>query len=886
MVLGSTSSSGAETITNSGTLQILSASGADGSATLQIAGNLTINNTGGTIQLDGGEASIIQSSGDAASLTLNGGTIEGSGDFGNDDADLTLTIDTGTTVDANNGNVLSLATDGTTILNHGLLECQSSIIYIYSPLTSDGTILANAGIVAFNDGATSTGMIDIGNGGQIDIHETLTGSVTFTGSSGKLALYGTFTGNVIGARAGDTIDFGSQLFAAGDQSVWQQNGATGTLMIEDSNGTVLQTMTLTGQYASADFGLPSGDFPGSPDPHTQIMLVAAPVTVQTSSGVDLRWATLYDELANSTIATGATATQYTAVDGGNFNGHTASLKFVVSGTGFTYSGTGAAAQVAGGTITQIQVEDLSSNVLATFAGLSISGAPFQSAINSYIAGGASPDASALNTIFLSLIYNTTGGAGADKLQGGNAANVFDASTGNDTLAGGTGSNSADYSGLSGSGLTAIIQGGGGTVNKGDANGTDTLTGVTEIVDTAGRGSGDHFYVDAGETVTGNSANFDYLIELTAGVTLSYGTNFTGIAEFVSNTGTNVVDFTNDASFAYLYGSTNSDTLSLGSGGGYLFGEGGANTLYGGQNATNLFVGGSGGTDTMNGGTGTASNFYYVDGNDTINGAGAFNTAIELVASVTAQIGSAQYQEVQELVTDGGTNTITVAGGDSDFTYLYGGAGTDTLTTGSGGGYLFGEGGSNTLNGGGGLNVFVADGASGADTMNGGTGSNIYFIDSHSIVNGAGTFNTVVELQQSATLTLGSNLFSVEQIIFNGGTNSADFRVAAQSVYLYGGSGNDTLLGGGANDFLFGGLGSNTFQFAAGWGQDTIEDWTAGTGNILDLTLLSGQGVHTVSDLTQTISGGMDVITSVHTGTNSITLLGVGTALTAGSFHFA
>jgi hypothetical protein len=43
-------------------------------------------------------------------------------------------------------------------------------------------------------------------------------------------------------------------------------------------------------------------------------------------------------------------------------------------------------------------------------------------------------------------------------------------------------------------------------------------------------------------------------------------------------------------------------------------------------------------------------------------------------------------------------------------------------------------------------------------------------------------------------------------------------------------------------------------------------------------------VHATTDVTQTITGGNDVITSSHTGTNSITLLGVG-ALTASSFHF-
>jgi hypothetical protein len=45
-------------------------------------------------------------------------------------------------------------------------------------------------------------------------------------------------------------------------------------------------------------------------------------------------------------------------------------------------------------------------------------------------------------------------------------------------------------------------------------------------------------------------------------------------------------------------------------------------------------------------------------------------------------------------------------------------------------------------------------------------------------------------------------------------------------------------------------------------------------------------VHAITDLTQTITAGNEVITSGHTGSNSITLLGVGATLTASSFHFA
>jgi hypothetical protein len=67
---------------------------------------------------------------------------------------------------------------------------------------------------------------------------------------------------------------------------------------------------------------------------------------------------------------------------------------------------------------------------------------------------------------------------------------------------------------------------------------------------------------------------------------------------VSNVGANMVDFSANSYFAYLYGWTGNDTLTLGSGGGYPLGEGGTNVLNGGANATNLFVGSDGGTGRL------------------------------------------------------------------------------------------------------------------------------------------------------------------------------------------------------------------------------------------------------------------------------------------------
>ncbi|PWT85096.1 MAG: hypothetical protein C5B56_14550 [Proteobacteria bacterium] len=480
--------------------------------------------------------------------------------------------------------------------------------------------------------------------------------------------------------------------------------------------------------------------------------------------------------------------------------------------------------------------------------------------------------------------NGTGNSLDNIILGNSSDNTLIGATGNDTLNGGAGTDTVDYSQFSATGIVAIVQGGGGVVNKGAGNGGDTLVSIEKLT---GDTATDVFYIDAAEYATGGGG-FDYLIELSAGVTLAYGTNFTGITEFVSNIGNNNVSFGGDTAFAYLYGSTGNDTLTLGSGGGYLFGGGGANVLNGGANATNILID-SGGTNTMTGGIGTAANYFYVNGNlDQVNGAGAFNAVVELAPDATVALGSAQYHDVQEFVAEGGANVVTVANGDTDFVYLYGAAGNDTLSTGAGGGYLIGEGGTNVLNGGGGVNVFLADGAAGSDTMNGGSGNNVYYIDANSTVHGAGTFNTIIELQQNVSLTLGSSQIGsdVQEVVLNGGNNTVNFSAASSSSYLYGAAGNDTFIGGSGNDYLYGGAGNNTFAFQPLWGQDTIMDWTSGTNNVIDLTGLSGAGIHGIGDLTQAVINGSDVITSVHTGTNSITLYGFGTALGASSFHFA
>ena len=144
------------------------------------------------------------------------------------------------------------------------------------------------------------------------------------------------------------------------------------------------------------------------------------VTVAANGGLDLRWATLYNLFANATIQDGGTSTQFTAVVTGQFDGNDADVRFIVEGTGFTFSGSFPAIELTGGTIDNVTMQTEAGVTLATFAGFGIDGATFAAALDTYTAGGpGTPDPSALDAIFKALQYNATGGGGNDTLEGGN-----------------------------------------------------------------------------------------------------------------------------------------------------------------------------------------------------------------------------------------------------------------------------------------------------------------------------------------------------------------------------------------------------------------------------------------------------------------------------------
>ena len=101
--------------------------------------------------------------------------------------------------------------------------------------------------------------------------------------------------------------------------------------------------------------------------------------------------------------------------------------------------------------------------------------------------------------------------------------------------------------------------------------------------------------------------------------------------------------------------------------------------------------------------------------------------------------------------------------------------------------------------------------------------------------------------------------------------------------MWGGEDADVLEGGAGDDTMWGGAGADRFVYAAGDGNDTIEDFTDGA-DLIDLTAISG--IAGFEDLTITAAGGDALIDLTAHGGGTIRLQDVDTSdLDAADFLF-
>jgi hypothetical protein len=486
----------------------------------------------------------------------------------------------------------------------------------------------------------------------------------------------------------------------------------------------------------------------------------------------------------------------------------------------------------------------------------------------------------------------TGTSGNDLLYGLAGNDVMSGGAGNDTLNGGGGTDTADY-GSALSALTATVSGGNGTVTGGLDIGSDTLTSIEKII---GSSFNDNFFADSAETINGG-AGVNTLYELSSGATIALNSaqyqNIQVVSLYTGVVG-GTINGSASTEFNTFYGAASgTSTITTGAFGGWLIAEGGTNVLNGGANAAHgdIFVG-TLGTSTMNGGLGT--NYYYAGAGDTVLGQAnaVLNYEIALQANMNVNLNAGNLTVVA--LTGGGVASAD-ATGVTKFVTLYGGAaGTFTLTTGTGGGYMIGLGGTAIENGHAQANnsdIFVGGNGTAA-TMNGGNGLNYYYIDGNDIVHGSGQVNRVIALTNDQSYTVSANFSNVQQIDLLGGTNTVDLTAQVGYIYVFGGAGADTIVAGGAgsggNEIFTGRGGANTFKFSNGWGTDAIQDWSAGAGNHIDFTSLAAQGVHTIADLQITTSGGNTTIMHAGhgNGTDTLILNGYAAGLNASNFVFA
>lgn len=232
------------------------------------------------------------------------------------------------------------------------------------------------------------------------------------------------------------------------------------------------------------------------------------------------------------------------------------------------------------------------------------------------------------------------------------------------------------------------------------------------------------------------------------------------------------------------------------------------------------------------------------GNNTIDGGDGYDT-LDLRAAmgpVTVDlgkgeasgdgVGQAHFSHIEATLI--GANGGTITGSDSDDT-IHGGGGTETLIGGAGNDTIVGGTGVNTLWGGSGNDTLIA--GNNGDTLYGGSG---------------------------------------HDKLFGGAGNDT----------LSGGSGDDILDGGAGNNTLTGGSGHDTFVFKAGFGTDTVTDFTTSGSNSDVLQFSHDLFADYASAMSHATQSGADVVFHVDDHTSVVLQQTQMASLTADDFRFA
>src|SRR3954463_13757296 len=182
------------------------------------------------------------------------------------------------------------------------------------------------------------------------------------------------------------------------------------------------------------------------------------------------------------------------------------------------------------------------------------------------------------------------------------------------------------------------------------------------------------------------------------------------------------------------------------------------------------------------------------------------------------------------------NDTLLGKGGADF--LFGGAGNDVLTGGDGDDQMFGEAGndrmiwnpgddSDLMEGGDGVDTAEVNGGNGAETFTlTANGSRVRFdrVDPAPFSLDIGTTENIVVNMNGGddVFTAGNGLATLIQLTVDGGAGNDTITGGDGADVLLGGDGNDLITGGRGNDTALLGAGDDSFVWNPGDGSDTVE----------------------------------------------------------------